>query len=184
MKAIGGNPSWPESEWEDNKMSTSRRKFLGMGCSCLGLLSVLDLKAFPESSGGQDLSLADQTAKALNEGFWSADSLVMGTIRYLKKPEGYVSLATGFGGGIGRKDLCGFVTGGVMAIGLFAGTTKGNDKKGRQTCQRLTKEYLDWWAKSYPLHCADIKQPCDYRSMGAKASAFLQELFSKESAKS
>jgi len=28
----------------------------------------------------------------------------------MKKPEEMVSVATGFGGGIGRKDLCGYVT--------------------------------------------------------------------------
>jgi len=48
---------------------------------------------------------------------------------------------------------------------------KGADMAGRQKCLRLTKEYLDWWAQSTPLHCGDIKQPsCDYKAMGARAS--------------
>jgi len=162
-------------------MSPNRREFLGISCSCLGLLAALDLKAFPELSGAETAALADWTARHLEEGFWSADSLFLGAVKYLKKPEELVSIATGFGGGMGREDLCGYVTGGVMAIGLFAGPTKGADKEGRKKCQRLTKEYVDWWAKSYPLHCGEIKQPCDYKTMGAKASAFLQELFERES---
>ncbi len=161
-------------------MSPNRREFLGMSCSCLGLAAALDLKALAEPAGGQGVSLAEGTAKALEEGFWSADSILLGAIKYLKKPEEIVSVATGFGGGIGRKDLCGYVTGGVMAIGLFAGSTKGGDMAGRQKCQRLTKEYVDWWAQANPLHCGEIKQPCDYKTMGAKASAFLQAMFERE----
>ena len=94
-----------------------------------------------------------------------------------------VAAATGFGGGMGRKDLCGYVTGGVMAIGLFCGAAKGSDKAARQKCGRLTKEYLDWWTASTPLHCGDIKQPCGFQLMGKNASEFLQKMFEREAAK-
>ncbi len=70
-----------------------------------------------------------------------------------------------------------------MCIGLFCGAAKGNDKAGRQKCQRLTKEYLEWWSQTRPLHCGDIKQPCDFKLMGAKASEFLQSIFEREAAK-
>lgn len=162
----------------------NRREFIGMSCAGLGLLASFDLKALAASAGAADLTLAEWQAKGLEAGFWSADSLLFGAIKYLKKPDEYISLATGFGGGIGRKDLCGYVTGGVMAVGLFSGLTDASDKEKRQKCARLTKEYVDWWEKSYSLHCGDIKQPCNYPDMGAKAAAFLQSLFERESAKS
>jgi len=25
-----------------------------------------------------------------------------------------------------------------------------------------------WWVKSTPMHCGNIKQPCDYKGMGGK----------------
>jgi C_GCAxxG_C_C family probable redox protein len=164
-------------------MSPSRRDFLGLSCSCLGLVAALDLKAFPGQSGPkpEGASMVEWTGQHLSEGFWSADSLLLSAVKYLKKPDEIVSVATGFGGGMGQKDLCGFVTGGVMAIGLFAGAAKGGDKAGRQKCQRLTKEYLAWWSTAHPLHCGEIKQPCDYKLMGEKASEFIQKLFERES---
>jgi C_GCAxxG_C_C family probable redox protein len=164
-------------------MSPNRREFLGLSCSCLGLVAASDLKAFAGQPGPAGGSMADWTAQHLTQGYWSADALLLSAIKYMKKPEETVSAATGFGGGMGRKDLCGYVTGGVMAIGLFSGAAKGGDKAGRQKCQRLTKEYLDWWAASTPLRCGDIKQPCDYKAMGAKASEFLQKMFERETQK-
>jgi len=146
-------------------------------------MAVSELKAFAGQSGSAGGSMAGWTAQHLTEGYWSADSLFLSALKYMKKPEEIVSVATGFGGGIGRKDLCGYVTGGVMAIGLFCGAAKGSDKAGRQKCQRLTKEYLEWWAQGAPMHCGDIKQPCDYKAMGAKASEYLQKMFERETQK-
>jgi C_GCAxxG_C_C family probable redox protein len=154
-----------------------------MSCSCLGLLATLDLKALPGQSGPEGASMVKWTSQHLNEGFWSADSLLLSAVKYLKKPEEIVSVATGFGGGMGQKDLCGFVTGGVMSIGLFSGAAKGGDRAGRQKCQKLTKEYLAWWTKAYPLHCGEITPPCDYKVMGEKAADFIQKLFERESQK-
>lgn len=165
-------------------MPQNRREFLGLSCACLGALAALDLKAFQAAAEGQAAgSMVDWTQQHLKEGFWSADSLFLSAVKYLKQPEDLVRIATGFGGGMLQKDLCGYVTGGVMAIGLFSGAAKGNDKASREKCGRLVKEYTGWWAKSYSLHCGDIKQPCDYLTMGKNASEFLQKLFEREAVK-
>jgi len=164
-------------------MSSNRREFLKLSSACLGLMAAADLKAYSGQSSPAGGSMTGWTAQHLTQGYWSADSLLLSALKYLKKPEEIVCVATGFGGGIGQKDLCGYVTGGVMAIGLFCGAAKGNDKAGRAKCQKMTKEYLDWWAKTTPLHCGDIKQPCDYKAMGEKSSAFLQSLFEREAQK-
>jgi len=51
-------------------------------------------------------------------------------------------IASGFGGGIGEAgDLCGCVTGGVMAIGLLHGRTDA--KAGNPPAYRLSREYHD-----------------------------------------
>jgi len=164
-------------------MSSNRRDFLKLSCSCLGALAATDLKALAGQASTAGVPMADWTAQHLKAGFWSADSLLLSALKHMKKPEDIVAAATGFGGGMGRKDLCGYVTGGVMAIGLFCGAAKGSDKAARQKCGRLTKEYLDWWTASTPLHCGDIKQPCDYSLMGKNASEFLQKMFEREAPK-
>jgi C_GCAxxG_C_C family probable redox protein len=151
-----------------------------MTCSCAGLFAAQNFKAFARGTGEPGGSMADWTEEHLSEGYWSADSILLSAAKYLKKPEQVVSVATGFGGGILQKDLCGYLTGGVMAIGLFAGATRGGDKAGREQCHRLTKEYADWWAETYPLHCKDMPQPCDFKGMGEAASRFLQKIFERE----
>lgn len=163
------------------KMSTDRRSFLFKSCSCLGLLPTMDLIASSAQSGDQETAMADWTNQHLGQGYWSADSLLLSAAKYLEKPEEIVSVAVGFGGGMLQKDLCGFLTGGIMAVGLFADATRGSDKASRDKCHLLTKEYFDWWANNYPLHCSEIGSPCDYRTMGSKASEFLQGMFERES---
>jgi C_GCAxxG_C_C family probable redox protein len=124
--------------------------------------------------------MTDMTGKHLTMGFWSADSLLLSAAKYLKEPEDIVRLATGFGGGMGQKNLCGFLTGGFMAIGMFAGPTKGSDKESRKKCQQFCKEYFEWWSQNYKLTCEEIGSPCNYKEMGNKSSEFLQKLFERE----
>ena len=164
-------------------MSLNRREFLGLSCSCLGLLSVTEVKALAEQAAAQGASMKGLTLQHLTEGYWSADSLLLSAAKYMKEREEVVRVAVGFGGGMLQKELCGYVTGGVMAIGLFSGAVKGNDKAAREKCHRLTKEYMKWWGGNYPLHCGDIKEPCDYKGMAEKASDFLQGVFERESKK-
>jgi C_GCAxxG_C_C family probable redox protein len=165
-----------------------RREFMGKSCACLGGVLALEaagLRAQTAPAAGG--SMAALTAQHLNEGFWSADSIFMSAIKNLKQPEDLVRIATPFGGGMGQGDLCGYLTGGYMAIGLFAGARKGSDNAARKACVRLAKEYSDWWAKSYPVHCREInkseKEPCDYKLMGQKVSDFLQAMFDRETKK-
>jgi len=52
-------------------------------------------------------------------------------------------LATGFGGGIGRKgSLCGAFTGSVMAIGMKMGRT---DPKDKETVSRVYTKCQQFW---------------------------------------
>lgn len=43
--------------------------------------------------------------------------LLLVSLRYLRKPEELVWAASGFGGGLYHKDLCGFLAGRIMALG-------------------------------------------------------------------
>ena len=109
--------------------------------------------------------------------------MFLSSLKYLNKPEELVSIATGFGGGVKMKDLCGFYTGGVMGIGLFCGRVKPEDKENSAKCSKLTIEYTKWWRENFPLHCRDIKPKDATRAVcndvGVKAAGFLQKLFEK-----
>ena len=59
---------------------------------------------------------------------------------------------------MGHQDLCGFLTAGIMAIGLFVGTQKIDKKAAKTLCSGKVKEYWDYWASIAPLHCAEIRQ--------------------------
>ena len=168
-------------------MPMNRRTFLGKSCASLGALAILDAAALRAQSAAEEGSMADWTGRHLNEGNWSADAIFLSAIKFLKQPEDIVRVSMPFGGGMGQKDLCGYLTGGFMAIGLFAGPKKASDNAARKKCSQLAKEYYDWWTKNYPLHCGEINksqtEPCDYKLMGQKTAAFLQALFERESNK-
>jgi C_GCAxxG_C_C family probable redox protein len=60
-------------------------------------------------------------------------------------PEEVVAMASGFPVGIGRsKCLCGAVSGGVMALGLFFGRTTQGDPKVEKNLE-VAKELHDWF---------------------------------------
>lgn len=161
-------------------MSPNRREFLGV--SCLGLFAAYNKKVFgtPNVTSESSRAMVKWTLDHLSEGYWSADALLLSAAKYLDEPQEIVKVATGFGEGLQQKDLCGFLTGGVMAIGLYAGTARGDDKAARERCHDLTKEYTEWWKSNFPLHCKDMSQPCDFKGMGQAASDFLQTLFERE----
>ncbi|MBN1274473.1 MAG: C_GCAxxG_C_C family protein [Candidatus Aminicenantes bacterium] len=92
-----------------------------------------------------------------HKGYSCAESLLMVSLRYLKKPEELVWAAAGFGGGMGQKDVCGFLTAGVMGIGFACGGLDLTREEAKKTCGGLVKEYWKWWADSNPIHCRIIR---------------------------
>ncbi len=59
-------------------------------------------------------------------------------------------LATGFGGGIGRKgSLCGAFTGSIMAIGMKMGRTDPRDKEAVTKVYEKCREFWDQFEKEF-----------------------------------
>ncbi len=79
-------------------------------------------------------------AEALFRGGFFCSEAVVSSMRSnfeLDLPEEIIAMASGFPVGIGRsKCLCGAVSGGVMALGIFFGRTK------------VSKELHDWFKES------------------------------------
>jgi C_GCAxxG_C_C family probable redox protein len=59
-----------------------------------------------------------------------------------------VIIARGFGGGMGRKqEVCGAVSGGIMAMGLKYGQTEKDEKKAKELIYAKTREFMTEFAK-------------------------------------
>lgn len=68
-----------------------------------------------------------------------------------------VRLATPFGGGVGRsRDLCGILTGGVMAIGYFLGRIDGEEQDAKCKAYDAAKEYYLWFEENHKTKCKEI----------------------------
>lgn len=90
-------------------------------------------------------------------GYNCAESILMVSLKFMKKPKKLFWVASGFGGGIGHKDVCGFLTGGVMAIGLSVGKLKVGREEAKEIWVKKVDEYWKWWPSLAPYHCSGIK---------------------------
>ncbi len=74
-------------------------------------------------------------------------------------------LACGFGAGIGRtQEVCGAVSGGVMAIGLRHGRGDQEDKARTEDCYRRTQDFLSGFRQRHgSIHCRELIG-CDLRT--------------------
>jgi hypothetical protein len=143
--------------------------FLALGGQLFGM-SPLSLQSAPvtqelkEELTPEELKIVERSiiAKDLknyfHEGYSCSESLLMVSLRFLGKPEELVWLASGFGGGLYHKDLCGFLTSGVMAVGLSSGMLKKERAEGKEHCKQNVKQYWKWWTSIAPVHCSEIRK--------------------------
>ena len=92
----------------------------------------------------QAMSNVEQAVATFGQGFNCAQAVVsayapsLGLDRALA-----LKLAGPFGGGIGRRgDICGAVTGALMALGLKYGAVSGSDAEGKKRCYEITNEFI------------------------------------------
>ncbi len=123
-------------------------------------------------------------AKDLNtlfgQGNSCAESILLVSLRFLRKPENLVWAAAGFGGGMYQRDLCGFLTGGFMAFGFACGMLDKPRADAKEFCRELVDKYWKWWGLQAPYRCAQIRtggstsQVCV--NQGLLAAAKIEEL--------
>ncbi len=98
----------------------------------------------------------------------------------MKESEKLAWVASGFGGGIYHKDICGYLTSGVMAIGLKGGSLEKERKEKKDHVRSAVKQYWKWWISQAPLHCSEIRKKgtsskvC--RRLGQLAAVRIEEL--------
>jgi len=125
-------------------------------------------------------TMAEDLMNYFGKGYSCAESLLMVSLRLLGKSEDMVWAAAGYGGGLYHKDLCGFLTAGIMGIGFSAGMLKKERKEAKEYSSRLVKQYWKWWISQAPLHCSEIRKKgtsskvC--RRLGQLSAAKVEEL--------
>ncbi len=77
-----------------------------------------------------------------------------------------LKLAAGFGAGMGRnQEVCGAVTGSIMAIGLKHGQEREDDKEAKETAYRLTRELMDRFKSEFgSCRCLELLRGCDLKT--------------------
>jgi len=112
-----------------------------------------------------------------------AESLLLASLEYLGKPREWVSLAGGFGGGLGQRDLCGLLTAGIMAIGVAAGINCKDRSGFTKYVREQRKQYWQWWQARAPIHCREIRIQYDrpgYFRMIQRVAVQVEYLISPE----
>ena len=183
---------------QSKTIDLSRRKFITSASSLF-----FGVTLFPYiDAAGQEIIQSQETQEKLSEkqlewierskmaadmknffgqGYSCAESLLMVALRFMQKSEDLVWAAAGFGGGLYHKDLCGFLTGGIMSIGFFSGKLDKEREEAKEICSDLVKQYWKWWTSHHPLHCAEIRPEGSPRSicenLGKLSAAKLEEFF-------
>jgi len=93
------------------------------------------------------------------QGFNCCESTLMGLSDYLGKScQFFPRLATGFGGGLGHTgNVCGAITGSIMALGLKFGRDQAQDKKTRDDFYVLVEHFINDVKKELgAIDCIDL----------------------------
>lgn len=106
-------------------------------------------------------SMANNILDYPEKGFSCASSILSSAITYLGKCDEISHTASSFGGGIGRGDLCGLLTGGHMAIGVCAGMIHNDIKQRQGYAREISNKYWDWWESLAPIHCKELHPKYD-----------------------
>lgn len=183
----------------NNSKQLTRRKFLGSFTGLMAGTGLMGAVRYPGSKKqGRNIydPLTAEEEKIINasrmvkeieklpgKGFSCAGSIFMAALKYMNKPGNIVDAAAAFGGGMGQRDLCGFLTGGIMALGISAGRHHKERKEIKAHARKLTKEYWAWWQSMAPLHCADLRTKYDrqgFNNMLKRVAVKIEELINKK----
>lgn len=174
----------------------SRRQFVGSVCPFV--LGGLSLPLVPLVSGQQDRPgfwdefapaereavegsiMAQSVPGYIGQGYGCAEICLAAAVDYLGEPSEWVNAAAVFSGGLGQRDLCGFLTGGMMAVGVAAGKLHEERTAKRDFARPRGQEYWDWWVSRGPIHCSELRALYDgseqFMRMAQRVTAKVEQL--------
>ena len=160
---------------EENNINIQRRTFISSVSALVAGSAVLfpsllqgtekSKAKMPEQLSSEETKWVNQSRMAkemdkyFGKGYSCAESILMVTLNFLGLKKELLWASAGFGGGMLHRDLCGFLTGGIMGIGFAAGQLKMERKQAKKLCSAAVKKYWKWWKTVAPLHCSAIRPP-------------------------
>jgi C_GCAxxG_C_C family probable redox protein len=106
----------------------------------------------------------EMAVSKFKEGFNCAQSVLFSFCDDLQlEKETALKLACGFGAGMGRKEeVCGAITGGIIAIGAKFGKTEKSDQMALETTYNKTRELMDNFAQKHGTFiCRKLLNGCE-----------------------
>ncbi|MFH1766449.1 MAG: C-GCAxxG-C-C family protein [Gemmatimonadota bacterium] len=97
--------------------------------------------------------LAQEIAGLNGNGYPCSEMILLAALRRFGLPENHLDAAAVFGGGVGKGDLCGLLTGGLMAVGFAAGEKHADRAEVHRVGREASNAYWDWWLTRGDLHC-------------------------------
>lgn len=97
--------------------------------------------------------MAQEIARINGQGYPCSEMILLAALRRFQLPENHLDAAAVFGGGVGKRDLCGLLTGGLMAIGIAAGHKYADRNEVHRVGRAASSAYWDWWLTRGDLHC-------------------------------
>jgi hypothetical protein len=180
---------------EQGIVAFSRRKFVGTLCPVLagGLAFPQALRAqqqdlpgfwgeFTPQEGGMigKSSMAQDVPNYMGKGLGCAEICLAASCKYMGVSDEWVDAAAVFSGGFGKGDLCGLLTGGLMAMGVAAGKLHEGRAELKQFARPLKDEYWDWWTSRGSVHCAELRTRYngseEFLRMTQRATAKVEQL--------
>lgn len=108
----------------------------------------------PEEAGLVALSPMAGIIAGLNgQGYPCSEMMLLAALRRFDLPQDHLDAAAVFGGGVGKRDLCGFLSGGLMAIGVAAGKKYADRSQLHTVGRKASNAYWEWWLTRGDLHC-------------------------------
>ncbi|MGA2796925.1 MAG: C-GCAxxG-C-C family protein [Thermoguttaceae bacterium] len=92
-----------------------------------------------------------------------------------------LKLATGLGGGMGRKEeVCGAVTGGIIALGIKYGRGEKDDRSATELTYQKTRELMDRFAAKHGTFvCRRLLGGCELTTEEGQKQYKEKDLFNK-----
>ena len=92
-----------------------------------------------------------------------------------------LKIASGFGGGMGRKgEVCGAVSGGIIVLGFKYGNIQKEDHSAKERVYAKTRELMDQFQKRHGTYiCRDLLKGCDLTTLKGYNDFKEKDLFNR-----
>ncbi|MCE5324224.1 C-GCAxxG-C-C family protein [bacterium] len=120
-----------------------------------------------------DMDAGSVALKHFSERFNCAESTLLGVTEACGiESDCAPRIVSGFGGGVGGcGEVCGALTGSIMALGLKFGRERGDDVETKSALYKKVQKFLDSFEKEFgSARCIDLTE-CDMRTSEGRQKA-------------